>query len=62
MELGLGIDAGGTYTDAVIIDFTAERVLAKAKTLTTRDDLSRGVAAVIGKLPAELLRTSNWCP
>ncbi len=54
MEFGLGIDAGGTYTDAVIIDFTAQCVLAKAKTLTTRDDLSRGVAAVIGKLPAAL--------
>lgn len=55
MEYGLGIDAGGTYTDAVIVEFTSQRVYAKAKALTTKDDLSRGVAAAIGKLPGELV-------
>ncbi len=55
MGLGLGIDAGGTYTDAVIVEFSTQQVLAKAKALTTKDDLSRGVAFAIGKLPAELL-------
>ena len=55
MELGLGIDAGGTYTDAVIVAFAEGRVLAKAKALTTKDDLSRGVAAAVGKLPAALV-------
>ncbi|MHB9023357.1 MAG: hydantoinase/oxoprolinase N-terminal domain-containing protein [Armatimonadota bacterium] len=55
MSLGLGIDAGGTYTDAVIIEFSSQRVLAKGKALTTKDDLSRGVAAALGKLPADLL-------
>ena len=29
--VGLGIDAGGTYTDAVIYDFTSSKVIAKAK-------------------------------
>jgi len=53
--LGLGIDAGGTYTDAVIVEFASQQVLAKAKALTTKDDLSVGVAAAIGKLPAELV-------
>lgn len=56
MGLGLGIDAGGTYTDAVIVEFATQQVLAKAKALTTKDDLSVGVAAAIGKLPVELIR------
>ncbi len=55
MELGLGIDAGGTYTDAVIVEMGAQRVLAKGKALTTKDDLSRGVAAAVGMLPAALV-------
>lgn len=55
MFCGLGIDAGGTYTDAVIVEFPTQRVLATAKALTTKDDVSRGVAAVIGKLPADLV-------
>ena len=39
----LGIDTGGTYTDAVI--FSKELgVVAKAKSLTTRHDLSIGIA------------------
>ena len=37
--LGLGIDAGGTYTDAVVCDFATARVLSKAKALTTYDPL-----------------------
>ena len=32
----LGIDTGGTYTDAVVIDTDSLEVLAKAKALTTR--------------------------
>ena len=39
----LGIDTGGTYTDAVL--FNEETgVIAKAKSLTTRHDLSVGIA------------------
>jgi len=55
MGLGLGIDAGGTYTDAVIVSFDTQTLLAKAKALTTRDDLSRGIAEAVGQLPTELL-------
>jgi N-methylhydantoinase A/oxoprolinase/acetone carboxylase beta subunit len=55
VELGLGIDAGGTYTDAVVVEMSTQRVLAKGKALTTKDELSRGVAAAIGTLPAELV-------
>ncbi|PPB80460.1 N-methylhydantoinase A/oxoprolinase/acetone carboxylase beta subunit [Albidovulum inexpectatum] len=47
MALLLGIDTGGTYTDAVILDDAADRVVAAAKALTTRPDLSQGIAAAI---------------
>src|SRR5438128_11000152 len=39
----IGIDTGGTYTDAVIIDASRHAILATAKALTTRGDLSIGV-------------------
>lgn len=39
----IGIDTGGTYTDAVVVDTTQRQVLASAKALTTRGDLSLGV-------------------
>ncbi|MHB9024388.1 MAG: hydantoinase/oxoprolinase N-terminal domain-containing protein [Armatimonadota bacterium] len=55
MNLGLGIDAGGTYTDTVIIDFASQRILAKSKALTTRDDFSRGIKAALVRLPPSLL-------
>ncbi|MBU3739103.1 MAG: hydantoinase/oxoprolinase family protein [Rhodoferax sp.] len=53
MSLLLGIDAGGTYTDAVLVD-GQRRVLATAKSLTTRFDLSVGVASAIDQLPPDL--------
>lgn len=43
----LGVDTGGTYTDAVILDEGEDRVIATAKSLTTRPDLSRGIGAAI---------------
>lgn len=43
----LGVDTGGTYTDAVILDEAADVVVASAKSLTTRPDLSRGVGGAI---------------
>lgn len=41
----LGIDTGGTYTDAVLWSETESRILAKAKSLTTRHDLAVGIAS-----------------
>ena len=43
----LGVDTGGTYTDAVVLDGDATRVLARAKALTSRPDLSAGVAGAV---------------
>jgi N-methylhydantoinase A/oxoprolinase/acetone carboxylase beta subunit len=36
--LGIGIDTGGTYTDIVLFDLGAQRILRKAKTPTTHGD------------------------
>ena len=55
-RLGLGIDAGGTYTDVVIYDFQSDRVLQKAKALTTRWDFTLGIGRALDKLSAEVLR------
>ena len=43
----IGIDTGGTYTDAAIVDQSQHRILASAKSLTTKGDLSIGVAAAM---------------
>ena len=49
-RLGLGIDAGGTFTDVVLYDFAAERVLSKAKSPTTRWNFTEGISAAIERL------------
>lgn len=59
MGLRLGIDTGGTYTDAVLMDATTETVVAKSKSLTTRHDLMQGIseslaATVAGHNPADI--------
>ena len=46
MTLVLGIDTGGTYTDAVILRDETE-LIASAKSLTTRQDLALGIGAAI---------------
>ena len=47
MAIFLGVDTGGTYTDAVILDEAATRVLGKAKALTTRHDLAVGIGEAV---------------
>ncbi|HKJ50124.1 MAG TPA: hydantoinase/oxoprolinase N-terminal domain-containing protein, partial [Gammaproteobacteria bacterium] len=54
MALRLGIDTGGTFTDAVLVD--DDKVIVNAeKSLTTRFDLSLGIGDVVAKLPADSL-------
>jgi N-methylhydantoinase A/oxoprolinase/acetone carboxylase beta subunit len=55
MKIGIGIDTGGTCTDAVAYDFDSGRVLAKGKALTTREDLSIGIGEALDNLPPELI-------
>ena len=47
MKIALGIDTGGTYTDAALVDHTTGQVLCTAKALTTRVDLSIGIGQAI---------------
>jgi len=46
MAIFLGVDTGGTYTDAVLLQ-DQERVLATAKSLTTKQDLALGIGQAI---------------
>ena len=46
----IGIDTGGTYTDAVIVNTHSREVVASAKALTTRGDLSIGVIEALGSV------------
>ncbi len=46
-RFGLGIDTGGTYTDAVIVDLDTVKVLAKRKAKTTHHDLSKGLLEAV---------------
>ena len=50
MSFILGMDTGGTYTDAVVIDAKDRRVICKAKALTTKDDLTRGIKGCLEQL------------
>ncbi len=54
MSLRLGIDTGGTFTDAVLVDDN-RRIVAAEKSLTTRFDLTIGIGEVVDKLPASML-------
>ena len=47
MKLALGIDTGGTYTDAVLVDQSSSNVLVTVKALTTHTDLSIGIGQAI---------------
>jgi N-methylhydantoinase A/oxoprolinase/acetone carboxylase beta subunit len=57
MAILLGVDTGGTYTDAVLIRDDRD-VLARAKALTTRHDLALGVGAAV----RAVLETSGIAP
>lgn len=55
VRYGLGIDAGGTYTDAVIYDFHDKRIRFKSKALTTKWDFSIGIDHALASLDPDLL-------
>ena len=56
-RLALGIDTGGTYTDAVVIDYETREIRAKAKARTTPHDLSLGIAQSLDALTGVDLKT-----
>lgn len=56
MQYSLGIDAGGTYTDAVILRDSDSKILDTGKALTTYPDLMTGIRNAIDKLNPEYLK------
>ena len=56
MHLSLGIDARGTYTDAVIISDSNGKVVESSKALTTYPDPLPGMKNAIDKLDPEYLK------
>lgn len=60
MKIGIGIDTGGTYTDAVLYDFESDSILAKAKSLTTKEDLSFGIGTALDALPLDLIAQADF--
>lgn len=50
----IGIDTGGTYTDAVVIERNTQRILSSAKSITTKGDLAVGVGLAMQAAVAEL--------
>ena len=55
MSLGLGIDTGGTYTDAVIYDFKTEEIVGASKSLTMKEDLVGCIGNTLDGLEPGLL-------
>lgn len=47
--VSIGVDTGGTYTDAVLFN-RSSGVLASAKALTTRHDLALGIAEAVSRV------------
>jgi len=60
MPIALGLDAGGTYTDAVLFDLDENRLLASAKAPTTPPTYTEGVAGAIAGLPESLRRQASY--
>lgn len=56
MAYSLGIDAGGTYTDSILIRNSDGKVVGSNKALTTYPDLLEGITNSIDGLEAEKLK------
>ncbi len=54
----IGIDAGGTYTDAAIVSLRDNAILATGKSPTTHNDLAIGIGKALGQIPVPLLKSS----
>ena len=62
MAILLGVDTGGTYTDAVLMEDN-KNIIASSKALTTKHDLSIGIGeavqAVLAKSTKKTLRNRH---
>ena len=55
MAVLLGVDTGGTFTDAVLLRDETE-VIASAKSLTMRSDLDEGTCKAVAVLAASRIK------
>ncbi|ACN15693.1 putative hydantoinase/oxoprolinase fusion protein (hydantoin converting enzyme) [Desulforapulum autotrophicum HRM2] len=55
IHYGLGIDAGGTYTDVSVYDFNDKKIVDKNKALTTKWDFSIGIDEVLSGIDPDVL-------
>jgi N-methylhydantoinase A/oxoprolinase/acetone carboxylase beta subunit len=55
VKIGLGIDAGGTYTDTVLYDFKRGKTICKRKALTTKWDFTAGIKEALDGLDQQML-------
>ena len=56
IKIGLGIDAGGTYTDTVLYDFERGQTICKRKALTTKWDFTVGIHEALTGLDLKILK------
>ena len=49
-NVNIGIDTGGTYTDAVVVDLQQRKIVATAKSITTHGNLSIGVKDALAQV------------
>ena len=59
MRYGIGIDTGGTFTDAVIWDMDRKKVLSFHKARTTHEDLSVGIMQALDGLDQALAKQAQ---
>ena len=59
MRYEIGIDTGGTYTDAVVYEITERKIAGWAKAMTTKEDLSIGIGKALDGLPRELVQQAE---
>ena len=57
--IGIGIDTGGTCTDAVVYDFETKEILGTGKAMTTKQNLEIGIANALDTLPPELVEKAE---
>lgn len=58
--IGIGIDTGGTCTDAVVYEQETKRILYSAKSPTTHEQLEIGIRNSLRKIPQAIIRQASY--
>ena len=58
--IAIGIDTGGTCTDAVLYDLSEKRELSFAKSPTTHGRLEDGITAALRSLDQDLVKEADY--